>query len=58
MVPPNRKLPVGVRANGVVAEVPQFPLINFHMKMLTKCEQNVNKMNKMLAKCERNVNKM
>ena len=29
-----RRLPDGVGTNGVVAEGPQFPLMNFHGKML------------------------
>ena len=31
------RLPDGVRTNGVVTEVPQFPLMNFHRKMCAKC---------------------
>ena len=31
------QLPDGVRTNGIVAEVPQFPLMNFHRKICAKC---------------------
>ena len=41
------QLPDGVRTNGVVAEVPRFPLINFHGNMLAK----YNNMLRHMAKC-------
>ena len=51
------KLPDGVRTNGVVAEVSQFPLMNFHGKMWAKCDNiyhhvaRYDKMWQVVAKC-------
>ena len=35
----SRQLPDGVRTNGVVAEVPRFPIINIQRNMLAKCDK-------------------
>ena len=49
------RLPDGVGTNGVVAEVPRLPLMNFHGKMSATCEQIlqnvVRKCSKHVAKC-------
>ena len=42
------QLPVGVRTNGVFAEVPQFPLMSFH----GKCGQHVAAYDNNISTCD------